>query len=133
LADDARYATRDGRVKHSDELDELVQGFTRSMTTAEAIAKLDSAGVPSAEVRHPDAAMRDPQVVARRETVPLVHPKYGEVGDVYGMGMPIRFSGASAEFDRPAPEMGEHNEDIYGQVLGYSREKIEALRARKVI
>jgi crotonobetainyl-CoA:carnitine CoA-transferase CaiB-like acyl-CoA transferase len=133
LADDARYATRDGRVKHSDELDELVQGFTRSMTTAEAIAKLDSAGVPSAEVRHPDAAMRDPQVVARRETVPLVHPKYGDVGDVYGMGMPIRFSGASAEFDRPAPEMGEHNEDIYGQVLGYSREKIEALRARKVI
>jgi len=68
-----------------------------------------------------------------RETVPLVHPKYGDVGDVYGMGMPIRFSGASAEFDRPAPEMGEHNEDIYGQVLGYSREKIEALRARKVI
>src|SRR5579863_1685421 len=75
-----RFATRDLRVKNSDELNVLIEKFTSSMTTAEAIAKLDSAGVPSAEVRHPDAAMRDPQVIARRETVPLAHPKYGDVG-----------------------------------------------------
>lgn len=133
LATDERFATRDLRVKNSDELDALVERFTRSMTTAQAIAKLDSAGVPSAEVRHPDAAMRDPRVVARRETVPLPHPKYGDVGDVYGMGMPIHFSGATAEFDRPAPALGEHNEAVYGGILGYSPEKIEALRSRKVI
>jgi CoA:oxalate CoA-transferase len=128
-----RFATRDLRVRNSDELNMLVESFTRSMTTAEAIAKLDAAGVPSAEVRHPDAAMRDPQVVARRETVPLAHPKYGEVGDVYGMGMPIHFSGATAEFDHPAPALGEHNEAVYGGILGYSSEKIAALRSRKVI
>lgn len=133
FATDQRFATRDLRVRNSDELDVLVERFTRSMTTAQAIAKLDLAGVPSAEVRHPDAAMRDPQVVARRETVPLPHPKYGDVGDVYGMGMPIHFSGATAEFDRPAPALGEHNEPIYGGILGYSPEKIEALRSRKVI
>jgi CoA:oxalate CoA-transferase len=132
-ASDPRFATRNARVSHSSEVDALVEQFTRSMTTAQAIAKLDSAGVPSAEVRHPDAAMRDPQVVARRETVPLPHPTYGDVGDVYGMGMPIHFSGATAEFDRPAPEMGEHNHVIYGGLLGYSPEKIQALRARKVI
>lgn len=133
LSTDERFGTRDLRVKNSDELDALVERFTRSMTTAQAIAKLDSAGVPSAEVRHPDAAMRDPRVVARRETVPLPHPKYGDVGDVYGMGMPIHFSGATAEFDRPAPALGEHNEAVYGGILGYSPEKIEALRSRKVI
>lgn len=133
FATDQRFATRDLRVRNSDELDVLVERFTRSMTTAQAIAKLDLAGVPSAEVRHPDAAMRDPQVIARRETVPLPHPKYGDVGDVYGMGMPIHFSGATAEFDRPAPALGEHNEAIYGRILGYSPEKIEALRSRKVI
>jgi crotonobetainyl-CoA:carnitine CoA-transferase CaiB-like acyl-CoA transferase len=103
------------------------------MTTAQAIAALDAVGVPSAEVRDPDAAMRDPQVVARRETVPLPHPKYGLVDDVYGMGMPIHFSGGTAEFDRPAPGLGEHNEAVYGGILGYSAEKIEALRSRKVI
>ena len=133
FATDQRFATRDLRVRNSDELDVLVERFTRSMTTAQAIAKLDLAGVPSAEVRHPDAAMRDPQVIARRETVPLPHPKYGDVGDVYGMGMPIHFSGATAEFDRPAPALGEHNDAIYGRLLGYSPKKIEALRSRKVI
>jgi crotonobetainyl-CoA:carnitine CoA-transferase CaiB-like acyl-CoA transferase len=133
FATDQRFATRDFRVKNSDELDVLVERFTRSMTTSQAIAKLDSAGVPSAEVRHPDAAMRDPQVVARREIVPLPHPKYGHVGDAYGMGMPIRFSGATAEFDRPAPALGEHNEAVYGGILGYSSEKMQALRSRKVI
>lgn len=133
LATGDRFATRDLRVKNSDELNVLVEKFTSSMTTAEAIAKLDSAGVPSAEVRHPDAAMRDPQVIARRETVPLAHPKYGDVGDVYGMGMPIHFSASTAEFDRPAPSLGEHNEAVYGGILGYSPEKIEALRSRRVI
>ncbi len=133
LATGDRFATRDLRVRNSDELNMLVERFTRSMTTAEAIAKLDSAGVPSAEVRHPDAAMRDQQVIARRETVPLAHPKYGDVGDVYGMGMPIHFSAATAEFDLPAPALGEHNEAVYGGILGYSPKKIEALRSRKVI
>ncbi len=133
LATGDRFATRDLRVRNSDELNMLVEKFTRSMTTAEAIAKLDSAGVPSAEVRHPDAAMRDQQVIARRETVPLAHPKYGDVGDVYGMGMPIHFSAATAEFDLPAPSLGEHNEAVYGGILGYSPKKIEALRSRKVI
>lgn len=133
LATGDRFATRDLRVRNSDELNVLIENFTSSMTTAEAIAKLDLAGVPSAEVRHPDAAMRDPHVIARRETVPLAHPKYGDVGDVYGMGMPIHFSAATAEFDRPAPTLGEHNQAVYGRILGYSPEKIEALRSRKVI
>jgi crotonobetainyl-CoA:carnitine CoA-transferase CaiB-like acyl-CoA transferase len=128
-----QFATRDLRVKNSDELDAVVERFTRSMTTSQALAKLDAAGVPSAEVRDPDAAMRDPQVTARRETVPLAHPKYGLVDDVFGMGMPIHFSRGTAEFDQPAPAMGEHNEAVYGGILGYSAGKIEALRLRKVI
>jgi crotonobetainyl-CoA:carnitine CoA-transferase CaiB-like acyl-CoA transferase len=133
LGTDPRFATRDVRVRNVGELDAFVEQFTRSMTTAETIAKLDAVGVPGAEVRGPSAAVRDPQVIARGETVPLSHPKYGAVDDVYGMGMPIRFSGAKAEFDRPAPALGEHNEDVYGGILGYSVEKIQELRARKVI
>lgn len=133
FATDPRFGTRDVRVRNVGELDAFVEQFTRSMTTAETIAKLDAVGVPGAEVRGPSAAVRDPQVIARGETVPLTHPKYGAVDDVYGMGMPIRFSGAKAEFDRPAPALGEHNNAVYGGILGYSVEKIQELRARKVI
>ena len=89
--------------------------------------------MPSAEVRDPAAASRDPRVLKRGETLPLFHPKYGAVEDVYGMGMPILFSGSSVGFDQPPPEPGEHNDMVYGKILGYPSEKIDELRAQKVI
>jgi crotonobetainyl-CoA:carnitine CoA-transferase CaiB-like acyl-CoA transferase len=133
LGTDPKFATRDLRVKHVEELNCLIQRWTKSMTTKQVLAKLDSGGVPAAEVRDTNAAVRDPQVIARGETVPLAHPKYGTVGDVYGMGLPIRFSGSTAGFDQLAPALGEQNEDVYSGVLGYSAEKIRELKSLKVI
>ena len=121
LMNDARFATRDLRVKNVTEIDALVETWTRNQSIAELIARLDASGVPSAEVRDPRSAVRDPRVVAREETMPLAHPKYGNVDDVYGTGLPIRFSAAKTGYEHPAPEMGEHNDQVYGELLGYSR------------
>jgi crotonobetainyl-CoA:carnitine CoA-transferase CaiB-like acyl-CoA transferase len=133
LSEDEKFSTRDARVKNFQELDAFIERFTRSLTSSEALARLERAGVPSAEVRDPAAATRDPRVIKRGETVPLEHPKYGALEDVYGMGMPIMFSGSSVGFDRPPPELGEHNDMVYGRILGYTSEKIAELRAQKVI
>ncbi len=133
LQDDPRFVTRDQRVVNVAELNAMIEAFTSSMDTAEVIARLERAGVPAAEVREPGVAVRDPRVVARGETVPLVHPKFGAVDDVMGMGMPIRFSASTAGFDAPAPGLGEHNDRVYRDLLGYSAEKVEALRSRHVI
>lgn len=133
LATDPKFATRDLRVKHVDEMNCLIEQWTKSMTSRQALAKLDAGGVPAAEVRDTNAAVRDPQVIARGETVPLAHPKYGAVGDVYGMGLPIRFSGSTAGFDKPSPALGEQNDDVYSGILGYTPEKIQELRSQKVI
>jgi crotonobetainyl-CoA:carnitine CoA-transferase CaiB-like acyl-CoA transferase len=133
LYEDPKFATRDARVKNFQELDAFIERFTLSLTSSEAVAQLEGAGVPSAEVRGPSAAARDPRVLERGETMPLEHPKYGPVDDVYGMGMPILFSGSSVGYDQPPPEMGEHNDVVYGQILGYGPEKIAELRAQKVI
>ena len=133
LGKDERFCTRDSRVKHVKEIDEIVSDWMRNLTQKEILAKLEGVGVPSAEVRNPQSAVRDPLVVGRGETVPLAHPKFGFVEDVYGMGMPIRFSGATVGFDQPPPEMGEHNQKIYGEMLGYSTEQIDELRAQSVI
>ncbi len=133
LADDEKFATRNARVRNFQELNAFVEQFTRSLTSSEAIARLERAGTPAAEVRDPYAATRDPRVVQRGETVLLHHPRYGAVEDVYGMGMPVKFSGSSVGFDQPPPELGEHNDMVYGKVLGYSSERIEGLKAQKVI
>jgi len=133
LARDPRFSTRDARVRNVEQLNASIEQFTRSATSAAVIAKLDALGVPSAVVRDPDTAVRDPRVVARGETVPLVHPTYGATAEAYGMGMPIQFSDAFAGFDAPAPALGEHNQEIYGGLLGYSTAEIDRLKAQGVI
>jgi CoA:oxalate CoA-transferase len=133
LSDDEKFATRNARVENFHELDAFIERFTRSLTSSEALERLQRTGVPAAEVRDPYAATRDPRVVQRGETVPLQHPKYGAVEDVYGMGMPITFSGSDVGFDQPPPALGEHNDMVYGQILGYSAERIAELRSQKVI
>jgi CoA:oxalate CoA-transferase len=133
LADDEKFSTRDARVKNFQELDAFIESFTRSLTSSEALSRLEQAGVPAAEVRDPYSATRDPRVVQRGETMPLLHPRYGAVENVYGMGMPIRFSGSNVGFDQPPPALGEHNDMVYGRILGYSPEKMAELKEQKVI
>jgi crotonobetainyl-CoA:carnitine CoA-transferase CaiB-like acyl-CoA transferase len=133
LTDDPRFSTRDARVENVRELDAIINDFTGGYTNAEAVSILERAGVPSAEVRKPDEAVRDPRVLARGETVRLEHPKFGAVDEVYGMGIPIKFSGATAGFDQPAPALGEYNETVYGGMLGYSKDHIDRLKSGGVI
>jgi len=133
LGADPRFSTRDRRVVNVKELDRIIEDFTGKYTTAEAVKILEAGEVPAAEVRNTDQAVRDPRVVARGETVRLTHPKYGDVDDVYGMGMPLKFSGATVGFDQPPPDVGEHNEAIYGGLLGYSADRIAELRRDGVI
>src|SRR5688572_5472075 len=65
FADDPRYATRDARVAHVDELNAHIEAFTRTHPTAALLPLLERHGVPSAAVRAPAAAVRDPRVLAR--------------------------------------------------------------------
>jgi CoA:oxalate CoA-transferase len=137
LLQDERFRTRDRRVANAAALEEIVEAWTCRHTTAEVVALLDAVGVPAAEVREPREAVRDARVVARGEAVPLRHPIYepdtdGDVA-VYGTGLPIRFSGAEVGYNRPAPWVGEHNDDVYGELLGYAPERIAGLRSTGVI
>jgi CoA:oxalate CoA-transferase len=130
---DTRFHTRDARVRCYRELDIQIGQWTSSKDSAEAIAMLNAAGVPAAEVRDPKIAVHDPRVVARGETVPMVHPKYGAADGIYAMGLPIRFSDARAGFDRPPPGLGEHNQRVYGEILGYDAKRMAELHAQGVI
>jgi len=120
-------------VVHVDELNAHIESFTRTVPTATLLPLLEKHGVPAAEVRSPANAVRDPRVQARGETVPLDHPKFGRVADVMGMGVPITFSDAPAPPLRPAPCVGQDNDLVYGDWLGYDEQAREKLRVNGVI
>jgi CoA:oxalate CoA-transferase len=132
LCEDERFRTRDARVRHVAEVDRIVTEFTSVRPMADIVATLGKAGVPAAEVRSPAAAVRDPQVVARGETVRLQHAGAPDV-DVYGPGIPIVFSGSTSGLDQPPPGIGEHNREVYGDLLGYTRAELRGLEEAGVI
>ena len=133
VARDPRFGTRDMRVRHAGEMDACVERWTSARRVADILTTLETEQVPCAEVRDPSQAIRDPRVVDRGDTVPLTHPVHGRVADIYGTGIPVTFSEASAGFDKPAPGLGEHNQQVYGEWLGYSAERLDQLRADGVI
>jgi crotonobetainyl-CoA:carnitine CoA-transferase CaiB-like acyl-CoA transferase len=130
---DSRFATRDARVAHVDEMNAHIEAFTRTLPTAELLPLLERHNVPAADVRSPGDAVRDPRVQARGETMPLEHPDFGRVADVVGMGVPITFSDTRPGDLRPAPSVGQDNALVYGEWLGYGQAGVEKLQAEGVI
>ena len=133
LADDERFATRDRRVANARALHGEIEAWAAELRSGDVVASLEAAGVPVAVVRGPDDAVRDERLVARGETVPLVHPSLGRVDELIGSGLPIRFSAARAGYERAAPGLGEHNDFVYGGLLGYDAERVAGLRASGVV
>lgn len=133
LRADPRFATRDGRVRHHGELHSLVQGWTSGCSSEDAVQRLEAQGVPCGRVRDPGEAARDPRLLMRGETEPIEHPTYGAVGDIIVGGLPIRMTGSFAGFDQPAPWLGQHNGDVYGQWLGLGDDDLAALRRDGVV
>ena len=133
LAQDERFSSRGQRVKNSTELHAILEAWSRTVSTDQAVDALEEAGVPSGRVRDPGEATRDPRLLARGETERLEHPVYGAVDDIIVGGLPIRMTGSFAGFDKPAPNLGEHNGLVYGEALGLAEAEISALSAAGVI
>lgn len=72
----------------------------------------------------------DPQVVANRYVADFDHPAFGTIKTV---GVPVRLSRTPGSVRLPAPEFGQHTEEVLAGLLGYSWEQIDALRAAEVI
>lgn len=140
-AADDRFGDRPGRVTHHQELDDLIEVWTSARTTASAVEQLCAVGVPSAPVRTPAEAVSDPLVLRRGEVEPIWDPERGIVDGVVGPGVPIRFSGigdATPEVLGPtgpacAPEVGEHNNAVYREMLGYDEQRLALLAQDGVI
>jgi CoA:oxalate CoA-transferase len=130
---DPRFATRDARVAHVEEINAHIEAFTRTLPTADLLPVLDRHHVPAAPVRSPGDAIRDPGVRARGETQALDHPEYGQVADVIGMGIPITFSEAAAGELRAAPCVGQDNALVYGEWLGYGSDGVARMHAAGMI
>ena len=94
------------------------------------VENLAAASVPVAPVLQIDQTLEDPHVKARGIITTTEHPT---AGTVRSPGFPVKLGKSPASIRMPAPQLGEHNEEVLTQVLGYSKEEVEELRKEGVI
>jgi benzylsuccinate CoA-transferase BbsF subunit len=129
-AEDKRFATLAGRLKHSEELDRLVEDWTKERTAEEAMALLQRQGVAAGVVQDASDLAEDPQLKERGFFIELDHP---ELGKTVSDAVPIRLSDTPARYTRAAPIQGRDNNYVYRELLGMSEDEIDKLREQGVI
>lgn len=130
LIGDARYATLKERVQRMDEVDALVEGFTRTRTRNEAFATLIGAKVTCAPVRDIGEVVNDAHLLERGSIRWVDHPLYGRMPLPRS---PLRLSGTTQPEIEPSGEAGRDNAHVYGQWLGLGEAGVAELKRQQAI
>jgi crotonobetainyl-CoA:carnitine CoA-transferase CaiB-like acyl-CoA transferase len=118
------------RIGNADDLYALVLEFIQKYTMTELFEAGKREGVPIAPILNIENFYESPQTKARKFFVEVEHPVAGKADYP---GPPYKWSKTPAEIQRPAPCLGEHNEEIYCRELGFSKEDLVALRGASVL
>lgn len=129
LPADPRFASDSARTDNEPALKALIEGWSRGLSADEAVAALETTGIPCAPIRGFATAAASPQVTARDLIGTLPHPKIGRARVV---GQPVRFDGAKPLASRAAPALGADAAAILAQI-GLGAADIARLKADNVI
>jgi crotonobetainyl-CoA:carnitine CoA-transferase CaiB-like acyl-CoA transferase len=129
-ANDPRFADQFGRLQHRDEIDEHLRRWTRTHDHRELASTLQAAGVPAGPVLDSVELHEDRHLWEWGYWWKLDHR---EVGERILPGMPVKLSAAPQLNYSPPPDLGEHNREIFGGLLGLSDAEINQLIEQKVI
>jgi formyl-CoA transferase len=125
------YETNAGRIADVDNLNRKISEATKKFTVEELIRMFNSIGVPISKINTIEDVVKDPYV--NRYMVTAKDPRTGR--EIHLPPPPsITAYLKSVNFKmRFPPRMGEHNEEVYCEILGYSRSELEKLKSKGII
>ena len=130
LAGDSRFSTLAGRMEHEDHLDELISGWTADKKAYDICHLLQKEGVPASPVMGGPDLLADPHYEARGTFVRVNHE---QVGEMTYPGIPWKMSATPGEVRWASHTLGQHNRQIYGELLGIPSEGIDDLETQGII
>ncbi len=130
LAGDERFAAGPDRLREREALDAEISGLTRSRDKEQLFRELQTAGVTAAPTHDELEALADEHLAARGIFQELTQEG---VGTHRHPGMIFRMERTPNEIRRPPPKLGEHNEYVYLELLGYSLERYDDLVERGLV
>lgn len=130
LGDDPRYNSHVARGERQQELDELISEWTRQHTSKQVLDLCEKHGVPAGNIYRAPEMLEDPHFAAREAIIEVPHPKYE---NFKMQNVAPRLSETPGQVEWVGPELGQHNEEIYGELLGMDSRKRAELAERGII
>ena len=130
LAHDERFSTHVARGENQALLDDMISAWSKGFTADDLLALLEQHAVPAGRIYRAPDMLRDEHFIARESIVEVEHPKYEN------LKMQNVFPSLSATPGRvkwTGPALGQHNEEIYRGLLGYSTGDLERLEQDGII
>jgi crotonobetainyl-CoA:carnitine CoA-transferase CaiB-like acyl-CoA transferase len=128
---DDRFADLAGRLAGQDDLDRIVERWTRERDATDAASLLVAAGVPASVVKSPQERIDEDADLDAWGLFPTVH--HPRLGDVRVEGVPVHLSDSDWTAVKGGPLLGEDNDRIFGDLLGLDRSELARLRADGVV
>ena len=130
LAIDPRFATNAARAQRANEVDAIVGAWIAERSKQEVMERLVAVDIPCGIVKEVPEVLADPHLRARGTLQDVEHPT---VGKVTVLASPLRLAGQTPTVHSPSPTLGQHNEQVYGELLGLSAAELVALKEQGVI
>lgn len=130
LLNDERFITRVLRVKHMEDVESIINDWLKERTVEEAVSSLRKFKVPSSEIPTFDQVANDPQILHREMIIEVEQPLSGKVklgGSVYKM------SKTPGNRKLRIPLVGEHNNEVYSNLLKLEAEELKKLQSEGTI
>jgi len=131
LGSDPRYATHIARGHNQRELDDLINAWTRTLTVSELDAMMSEYSIPAGRVYRAPEMLEDPHFKAREAIVEVETERFGKLKMQNAFP---KLSATPSSVRRAAPSVvGQHNAEIYGQLLGLGEAELAELSTAGVI
>lgn len=130
LVTDPRYTTHNARGEHQERLDDHIAAWSRQQKAADLLERLNDAGVPAGRIYRAADMLIDPHFAARNAIIRLPHPRFGEF-TMQNVAPKLSHTPGSVRW--VGPELGQHNVDIYQNLLGLDHHEIAKLRQKGVV
>ena len=130
LSNDPKFATKTERSQRWEELDRIVSAWTTRHPKQDIMERCSAVGITCGAVKDVAELPAEPHLRERGTLQDIQHPTAGTVPIP---APPWRFNGEQPSIDSPSPTLGQHNESVYGKLLGLSEEELAQLREEGVI
>lgn len=130
LCNDPKYETNDGRVKHSEYLDSIIESWTKQHSLEDALVILDKNNIPAGAIYSVEDIMKDPHYLARDMIYDL---EVDGLGTLKVPGIVPKLSETPGSIKWAGPTLGKHTEQVLKRIPGFDNEYIQKLKSEGII